>query len=388
MPARPVAPHRHRVGRAATDVGHEPDRAASGLAAHVAGLRFLLDQAPSGFVVAEAPSGRIVMFNAEAERILGHTIIAAESWCNGSSDGTIRLDGSRVDAADHPLARALTGEHVRDETVRCRRGDGVTVQLCVSASPLRSNAGHVIGASAAFVDVTERCLLEARARARLASVAAARVHEANDHAGELDRVHEALRAIAAGIEEKVRQRTAELAYQAQHDFLTGLPNRVSFEERLERAVVSAARYRRRLALLFLDLDGFKAVNDAFGHEAGDAILQEAAQRLRACLRRSDTLARFGGDEFTVLVSEIQAVGDAREVAQALLHALLEPFEVHGNRVALTASIGLSIYPDDAQDAAQLKRHADAAMYRVKSGGRNGFCCYEAREPCALFASAV
>ncbi len=358
----------------------------SGSWEQVDGLRRLLEQAPTGLVVAEGTSGRIVVCNAEATRILGRAL--GSGACDAACLGAVHLDGTPCKPSEDPLARALAGEIVRDQTIRYRRGDGRMVWLSVSASPVRSGCGRILGAVTAFVDVTERYLRDARVRARLERLVAERAQDASVRSSELERLTASLRAISAGIEERVRQRTAELAYQAQHDFLTGLPNRVLFEERLERAVVSAARYGRRLALLFLDLDGFKAVNDAFGHEAGDAILQEAARRLRACLRRSDTLARFGGDEFTVLVSEIQAADDARQVGLALLAALSEPFELPGGRVELTASIGVSVYPDDAQDAAQLKRHADAAMYHVKESGSNGVIVYGAPNGYALFASAL
>ncbi len=351
-----------------------PDPAVSqGLLEQFEGLRYLFEQAPTGMVVAEAPSGRIVVFNEEATRILGHPAIPAACGSEYLGFGTIHIDGERYERAEHPLARALAGEIVRDQTVRYRRGDGNVVRLSVSASPVRSKVGLILGAVATFVDVTDRHLLEARVRARLERLVEERSHEASRRATELDRLHAHLQAISTGIEETVRQRTAELANHVQYDALTGLPNRVLFEERLERAVVSAERYGRRLALLFFDLDGFKLVNDTFGHEVGDAVLREVAQRLRAGLRRSDTLARFGGDEFVVLVAELQEAGDAHEVALALLSALVEPVDVPGNRVVLTASIGLCRFPDDACDAAELLRHAAAATRAARDAGGNGIC---------------
>ncbi len=365
----------------------EEHAAETSLHAHIEGLWFLLEQAPMGLVVAEAPSGRIVVFNDEAARILGHPLIPAASDTEYVSYGAIHIDGTPLEPEEHPLAQALAGYDVRDETVRYRRGDGTVVRLSVNASPIRSASGRILGATTTFIDVTERYLLETRVRSRLERLVEARSLEATERASELDRLNGSLMAISNGLEERVRQRTAQLAYQAQHDALTGLPNRVLFEERLERAVASAERYGRRLAILFLDLDGFKLVNDTFGHDVGDRVLKQAARRLRSALRRSDTLARFGGDEFVVLVSEIKEPDDAREVALALLSALIEPFEVPRNRVTLSASIGVSIFPDDAQDAAKLRRHADTAMYQAKESGGNRVGVYRSLEDQALFATS-
>jgi diguanylate cyclase (GGDEF)-like protein/PAS domain S-box-containing protein len=335
---------------------------------HIAGLQAVFDQVPTGFVVAEAPSGRIVMFNAEAARILGHDVIPAREAVDYVNYGAVHTDGTLYRPDEHPLARALKGEVVRDETVRYRRGDGGVARLSASASPVRSPNGRIVGAVTTFIDVTERYWAEVRLRSRLERLVVERTLEVNQRANELDRLNTSLRAISDGLEEKVRQRTEELAHRAHHDYLTGLPNRALFEERLERAVASAQRYGRRLAVLFLDLDGFKAVNDTHGHDAGDRVLKQVASRLPAGLRSSDTLARFGGDEFVVLVTEIADPLDAREVALALLDSLTGPYEVLGDRVHLRASVGISVFPDDGPDASKLLRHADLAMYGAKEKG--------------------
>jgi diguanylate cyclase (GGDEF)-like protein/PAS domain S-box-containing protein len=168
----------------------------------------------------------------------------------------------------------------------------------------------------------------------------------------------------------LRRNLETLHHDAHHDALTGLPNRVLFEDRLELAVAEAARHRRRLAVLFVDLDGFKGVNDVHGHAAGDAALVEVAARLSRTLRESDTLARLHGDEFVVLLPEIAADADARALAATLRDAVAPPIDVGGRRATLTASIGVCVYPRDARDAAGLLRVADAAMYRAKAGGKN------------------
>ncbi len=349
------------------------------LSEHVGEALLLLEQAPMGLVVAEAPSGRILVFNAEAERILGRPAIAADRTSDYLAFGSIHHDGSRFAPGEHPLARALAGEHLRDRLVRYRRDDGVVVRLSVNASPIRSQAGDILGATATFVDVTERYLLEARVRSRLERLIAVRDEEARRQASDLSRLGAGLQAISRTLDERVHRRTAELAYQARHDALTGLPNRILFEERLERAIEAAERYGRMLAVLFIDFDGFKGVNDDHGHAAGDAILRQAARRLRAALRRTDTLARYGGDEFIALASEILGPEDACRVAEELRNVLSAPFEFDGRSVALRASIGVSVYPNDAPDAARLKRSADQAMYLAKRTGSSGVVMFGAPE---------
>ncbi len=345
-------------------------------------LRSLLEQAPVGLVAAEADSGHVVIFNEEAARILGHPPPRSAHAADFATFGSFHADGTPFGPAEHPLVRALAGEIVRGETVRCRRADGELVCLSVNASPLRSPGGPVRGAVAIFVELAAS-EAERRERSRPVPAADGRSRETEERAGEIDRPHATARAFSEGLEEKV-----QLAYQAQHDPLTGLPNRVLFEERLERAVASAERYGRKLALLLLDLDDFAFVNDAFGHDAGDRVLKDVARRLQAKLRRSDTLARHGGDEFIVLVSEIGESSDAREVALALVSSMIEPFEVPGNRVVLTASVGVSIFPDDARDSGELKRHADAAMYHAQEPGSNGISVYGSPDRFELFASEL
>jgi diguanylate cyclase (GGDEF)-like protein len=165
---------------------------------------------------------------------------------------------------------------------------------------------------------------------------------------------------------------ADLQRFARYDGLTGLPNRTFFLDTLERTLARAARRRSRAALLFLDLDGFKVVNDRFGHPAGDIVLQAVAERLRAGTRSSDLLARIGGDEFTVLVQDLARADDAALVARALLDKLAGPWKVNDHEVPLSASAGIAVYPDDGADAAALLRHADLAMYRAKQEGKNAY----------------
>jgi diguanylate cyclase (GGDEF)-like protein len=168
----------------------------------------------------------------------------------------------------------------------------------------------------------------------------------------------------------VRRRTEAEKHRAMHDAVTGLPNRVLFMERLEHAVIQAQRHQRRLAVMFIDLDRFKLVNDTLGHEAGDMLLKEVSRRLKLSLRQGDTVARLGGDEFIMLLEEITSERDALLVGQKLIAELGRPALIGGDEVTVTASIGVSTYPADAADAVTLMRHADAAMYHAKEKGRN------------------
>jgi len=172
-----------------------------------------------------------------------------------------------------------------------------------------------------------------------------------------------------------KRREAEDRFLAHHDTLTGLPNRRLLDDRLRQALHLAQRRDARLAVMLVDLDDFKQVNDRFGHRAGDAVLREVAQRLAACMRKADTLARQGGDEFVVVIPELAQPGDCEVVAGKILRALDPPVEVERQQVRVGASIGVSLYPADARDGEALLRNADAAMYRAKQSGGNGFRYY-------------
>src|ERR1017187_5688123 len=155
-----------------------------------------------------------------------------------------------------------------------------------------------------------------------------------------------------------------------HDLLTGLPNRSVFEDRFRQAVARARRQSGMAALLYLDLDRFKRINDTLGHLAGDTLIQFAAERLAGCLRESETLSRSGGDRFTLVLGDVGAPDDAVHVAERILETLSPPFSVKGNEVFLGASIGIALYPQDGVDLPALQRAADSALYAAKrQGGR-------------------
>ena len=162
----------------------------------------------------------------------------------------------------------------------------------------------------------------------------------------------------------------KIRHLAQHDPLTDLPNRALFSDRLNQALALAERENRRLAVLYLDLDEFKPVNDSFGHGVGDELLKEVARRLQACVRSSDTVGRIGGDEFVVLLPILNGDSDALRVAEKILATINHPFLLTGHNLVISTSIGISIFPDHGRDALELARNADQAMYRAKGDGRN------------------
>ncbi|MCK9285521.1 MAG: diguanylate cyclase [Rhodocyclaceae bacterium] len=171
---------------------------------------------------------------------------------------------------------------------------------------------------------------------------------------------------------KLREREAVLARIAHHDPLTALPNRSAFLDRLSQSIALAQRQGKRLALLFLDLDGFKPVNDDHGHETGDQLLRLVAQRLQELVRKSDMVARFGGDEFVILLTDIGDPDAAGIIAQKCVAALSQPMQIGKLKFQVGASIGIALFPDHADNADSLLAHADAAMYDAKHAGRNGY----------------
>jgi diguanylate cyclase (GGDEF)-like protein len=200
----------------------------------------------------------------------------------------------------------------------------------------------------------------------------------------------ALRETERELEGRVAERTTELEllnrqmhYQAQHDPLTGLPNRWLLRDRLEQAVIRAKRDRGTFAVLMVDLDNFKAVNDTLGHDVGDLMLVEVAQRLSACMRERDTIARQGGDEFVAVLEDLAAPEDSALVAEKIVEALAAPVHAAGELLRTSPSIGISLYPTDGQDPDFLLKFADIAMYRAKAAGRNCYRFYH--DPEALRA---
>jgi diguanylate cyclase (GGDEF)-like protein/PAS domain S-box-containing protein len=174
-----------------------------------------------------------------------------------------------------------------------------------------------------------------------------------------------------------RAKSLELSHLAQHDFLTDLPNRVLLNDRITQAISFAVRYNKQLAVMFVDLDEFKKINDSLGHTVGDKLLQSVASRLVACVRRSDTVSRLGGDEFVVLLYQVEHAEDAAFISKKILSSLTEPFSIEQKHLDISASIGVSTYPGDGQDAETLIQKADTAMYAAKALGRNNWQFFRA-----------
>ena len=166
-------------------------------------------------------------------------------------------------------------------------------------------------------------------------------------------------------EETIRQ-------MAYHDSLTGLPNRKLFSDRTEIALAQAGRSQKNVAVIMLDLDNFKDINDTLGHDVGDHLLKTAAERLKAAMRKSDTVARFGGDEFVLLLPELKGIEGASRVAQKIVVSFRKPFLINTHQLIVTASIGIAVYPDDGSDESALLKNADIAMYQAKQAGRDRY----------------
>jgi len=185
------------------------------------------------------------------------------------------------------------------------------------------------------------------------------------------------------LEQKIRQRTRELSnanqhlqFLATHDNLTGLPNRFLFFDRLDQAIKKSKRQKQCFALLFIDLDDFKNVNDSFGHVTGDEVLQKLSDSLAQTVRDSDTVARLAGDEFTIILDNVRSIADVEAIAQKTLKAISQPIEAEQATIGITASIGISVFPEHGEDAEVLLRKADSAMYRIKDGEKNSYTLYE------------
>ena len=176
---------------------------------------------------------------------------------------------------------------------------------------------------------------------------------------------------------ELKQTQNKLKFQAEHDSLTGLPNRVLFIDRIKQSINNAKRYHEKIAVLFIDLDHFKEVNDSLGHGIGDVLLEIVSQKLNSVIRQSDTVARLGGDEFAIIINHFNHIDVVTSVVQNIMHVLNKPLSIQEHEIYASLSIGISIYPNDGLDADTLIKNADAAMYKVKNSGRNNYQFYTA-----------
>jgi diguanylate cyclase (GGDEF)-like protein/PAS domain S-box-containing protein len=268
-------------------------------------------------------SGNITYINPVAASMTGWSPLAA----NGRPlPEVLRLiDGDTRDPAVNPLAMAILHNRTVGLSPHCIliRRDGHESAIEDTAAPIHDRWGQVTGAVIVFRDVGE-----------------------------------------------ARAMSLRMSHLAQHDFLTELPNRMLLSDRMRQAIALAQRHHSPVALLFADVDNFKRVNDALGHVIGDQVLQSVARRLVACVRSADTVSRFGGDEFVVLLSEVARPEDAASTADKVLAALSAPHRIEQRDLNVTMSIGISVYPRDGRDAETLLKHADAALFRAKAQGGN------------------
>ena len=224
------------------------------------------------------------------------------------------------------------------------------------------DAGHREEAADLREKVTEQ---DTKAKDAHSAATEAQLRDANEHL-----VVATVRAQT--MTDAAEQTAALMTHKAGHDFLTGLPNRMLLTDRLAQAITRAQRHDKKVALMYLDLDHFKQINDSLGHEVGDQLLQSAAKRLQTCVRLSDTVSRQGGDEFVVLLPEVDEVQGAVRTAKKLIAAMTEPHLIGGHRLHVTLSIGVSLYPDDGKNVETVFRNADTAMYHAKKTGRNNY----------------
>lgn len=189
-------------------------------------------------------------------------------------------------------------------------------------------------------------------------------------------------------EKLLKEQAKELSHQANHDTLTNLPNRMLFQDRLTQTINHSTRHKEQFAVLFLDLDQFKKINDSLGHHIGDNVLIEIASRLKTTLREEDTLARLGGDEFTIILRDVKSIQSASAVAQKIIHIMKEPISLNGHSLFVSSSIGISMFPDDAITKENLLKYADSAMYKAKDEGRNNFQFYSADMTALAFERVV
>jgi diguanylate cyclase (GGDEF)-like protein/PAS domain S-box-containing protein len=275
-------------------------------------------------------SGNVTFLNVVAEKVTG--------WVREDAAGRPMAEVFRIsDATSHqttpdPMDLAVEQNrigHLPSNCVLIRR-DGLEIPIEDSVAPIHDREGQTTGAVIVFRDVS------------------------------------AARAMAL-----------QMTYAAQHDFLTGLPNRTLLNDRVSQAIALAQRRAKKVAVLFLDLDGFKHINDSLGHPSGDKLLQSIAQRLVDGLRGSDTVSRQGGDEFVMLLSEVEQSEDAAVTARRMLQAVAQAHFIDDHDLHVTTSIGVSVYPDDGLDAETLIKNADTAMYQAKENGRH---CYQFFKP--------
>jgi len=276
-------------------------------------------------VISTDVAGIITFLNLVAEKMTGWT--REEAVGRPLAEVFVGVDSTTREATPNPVASAFEQNrtlHLPTNSLLIGR-DKPETPIEAGVSPMYNREGHATGSVIVFRDVSS-----------------------------------------------ARAMTLEMTHSFEHDFLTGLPNRQLLNDRISQAIALAPRHKKQVAVLFLDLDGFKHINDSLGHPVGDMLLQSIAKRLVGCVRTSDTVSRQGGDEFVVLLSEAEQGEDAAIVASRMLKAVAEAHFIDKHDLHVTTSIGVSVYPDDGRDAETLIKNADTAMYQAKENGRQSY----------------
>ncbi|HVY06827.1 MAG TPA: diguanylate cyclase [Burkholderiales bacterium] len=297
-------------------------------------LRIVLDAVPAAVCIANDPECRSITGNRMAYDLMklpqGSNLAVADEESGQQPTFRMFRNGRVLEAHELPVQMAaFRGIEVRDFEQDIVFDDGSIRHLIGNAAPLRDASGRVYGSVGAFIDITARRTME----------------------------------------EQIRR-------MAHFDSLTNLPNRILLMDRLEQALAISQRNHSKTSVIFMDLDHFKEINDTLGHHVGDMLLQQVAERIRGALREVDTVSRLGGDEFVMVLPELRHSEDATTIAQKLLRALDEDFFISGDRLRISPSLGVSIFPDHAGDASTLIRIADKAMYHAKQSGRNTYRFYD------------
>jgi diguanylate cyclase (GGDEF)-like protein/PAS domain S-box-containing protein len=282
-------------------------------------------------------AGNITSLNCVADKLTGWS--SQEATGRPISEVFRILDAISREVIANPMQMALQQDPLVNLPPRCIlvRRDGVEIPIEDSVALIHDRDGHALGAVFAFRDVSA-----------------------------------------------ARTMALQMTHSAEHDLLTGLPNRRLLYDRVTQSIALARRDVRLIAVLFLDLDGFKYINDSLGHPIGDQVLQSVAKRLVDCVRGTDTVSRQGGDEFVILLSDVQQPEDAAVMANRVLHVVAEAHRIDQRDIHITTSIGVSVYPDDGQDAEALIKNADTAMYQAKENGRQSYKFFKP----AMYARAV
>ena len=289
-------------------------------------IAHLMDISPIGIILLDR-DGDLIFANQRAEDLLG-LVVGKEAGQKTQRPAwkITDLDGKELPEEELPFVQVRRfSMPIYDARYMIEKPDGEKIKLSINASPVFDSNGNYNGVVAAYNDITEQVEIEERFR-----------------------------------------------YLATHDSLTELPNRVLFNDRLEHALSHARRAKTLLAVMFLDLDGFKSFNDAFDHERGDELLAMVARRLEGCVRASDTVARVGGDEFVILLEKLNSADDAIPVTKKILEVIAEPFTIQELEAIITASVGISVFPENGETPSALLQRSDAAMYRAKQQGKNRF----------------